>query len=484
MELAALDESGRQVALARYRLLAGHLHDQVPLPRVAAGSGVPLRTLQRWSARYRAGGLSGLARTSRADAGRRRVPPTLVSVIEGLALRRPPPSIAVVHREALDLAREQGWPEPSYRVVYDIVSNIDPAMLTLAHDGRKRYKECYDLIFRREAGRANAIWQADHTQLDIWVLTPAAKPARPWLTAVEDDHSRAVAGYTVSLEAPSALNTALAWRQAIWRKTDPAWPMCGLPEVFHVDHGSDFTSQHIETVAADLHVQLIFSKIGEPRGRGKVERLFETLNQQCLAHLPGYAPTGTPERAQRARLTLAELDEAIGRFIAGDYHQRIHSETGQTPRARWEAGGWLPRMPDSLDQLDLLLLTVAKARKVHPDGIHFQGLRYLDVTLAAYVGEAVTIRYDPRDVAEVRVFHHDRSLCRAICPDLAGETISLKDVAAARNQRRRQLRSDITDRNRLVDSLLGLRAHPSPPTPTSDPPPAPPTRTLKRYVND
>ena len=34
----------------------------------------------------------------------------------------------------------------------------------------------------------------------------------------------------------------LALRQAIWHKTDPAWPMCGLPDVLYVDHGSDFTS--------------------------------------------------------------------------------------------------------------------------------------------------------------------------------------------------------------------------------------------------
>ena len=45
---------------------------------------------------------------------------------------------------------------------------------------------------------------------------------------------------------------------------------------------------------------------------------------------------------------------------------------------------------------------MAKSRKVHPDGIHFQSLRYLDLTLAAYVGESVIIRYDPRDMAEIR----------------------------------------------------------------------------------
>ena len=57
-----------------------------------------------------------------------------------------------------------------------------------------------------------------------------------------DDHSRAVAGYAVNLAAPSALTTALAFRQAIWRKPWPGWHVCGIPDAFHVDHGSDFTS--------------------------------------------------------------------------------------------------------------------------------------------------------------------------------------------------------------------------------------------------
>ena len=69
---------------------------------------------------------------------------------------------------------------------------------------------------------------------------------------------------------------------------------------------------------------------------------------------------------------------------------------------------------------DLLLLTVAKSRKAHPDGIRFQGVRYVHTTLAAYINESVTLRYDPRDLAEVRLFHEGRFLCRAICPELAG----------------------------------------------------------------
>ena len=75
---------------------------------------------------------------------------------------------------------------------------------------------------------------------------------RPWLTVTEDDHSRAIAGYVVFVAAPSALQTALALRQAIWRKPHPAWPVCGIPDILYCDHGSDFTSRHIDAVCADL----------------------------------------------------------------------------------------------------------------------------------------------------------------------------------------------------------------------------------------
>jgi putative transposase len=452
--LATFSEPGRAEALRRWEFLRAHLEDGVPLTRLAAQSEVPHRTLRRWLARYRAGGLAGLGRAARADRGRSRFPEPLRLLVEGLALRTPAPSAAHVHRQVSAVAEREGWPVPSYSSVYAIIRGIDPAMATLAHEGSKRYKEVFDLVHRREAAKPNQIWQADHTLLDLWVLTPSGRPARPWLTLVEDDHSRAVAGYAVNLGAPSALTTALAFRQAIWRKPWPGWHVCGIPDAFHVDHGSDFTSAHLEQVMADLKIRAYFSLPGQPRGRGKVERIFGTVNQMCLPALPGYAPRGTADRAGQARLTLAELDQAIGTFIREVYNLTPHGETGMAPQQRWEAGAFIPRMPDSLEQLDLLLLTVAKPRKIHPDGIHFQGLRYLDPVLAAYVGDTVIIRYDPRDMAEIRVFTGTGFLCRAICPELAGTTISLKDITAARNARRRGLARGLRERASVVDRLL------------------------------
>ena len=292
--LTALTEADRAEAHRRWLILRAHLEDGVALSQVAAETGIRHRTLQRWLARYRSTGLAGLARTPRADQGRSRFPEPVRLLIEGLALRKPAASAAHVHRQVTEVAEREGWAVPSYATVYAIIRDLDPALRTLAVEGSKRYAEVFELIYRRQAARPNEIWQADHTLLDLWVVTPSGKPGRPWLTVIEDDHSRAIAGYAVNLDAPSALQTALALRQAIWRKSEPGWHVCGIPDAFYTDHGSDFTSRHLEQVAIDLKIRLVFSRQGKPRGRGKIERYFDTINQMCLPTLARVRPPRHP----------------------------------------------------------------------------------------------------------------------------------------------------------------------------------------------
>jgi putative transposase len=59
-------------------------------------------------------------------------------------------------------------------------------------------------------------------------------------------------------------------------------------------------------------------------------------------------------------------------------------------------------------------------------------------------------------MAEIRIFHDNRFLCRAICAELAGETIALREIIQARNRRRRDLRRTLQDRSRTVDALLAV----------------------------
>jgi putative transposase len=220
--------------------------------------GIGYRTAQRWKMRYHKYGLAGLARDDRSDRGwLRAITPELKEILEALALQKPPVPIAALHRQLCKIAKPRGVNTPTYKAVYRIVRELPKDLVMLAQEGTKACTEAFDLIHRREADRPNTIWQADHTLLDIFLVRDATKPAaKPWLTVISDDYSRAVAGYFLSFEALSAIHTALALRQAIWRKEDPRWHVCGIPETLYSDNGSDFTSPHLEQVSADLKIQL------------------------------------------------------------------------------------------------------------------------------------------------------------------------------------------------------------------------------------
>jgi putative transposase len=99
----------------------------------------------------------------------------------------------------------------------------------------------------------------------------------------------------------------------------------------------------------------------------------------------------------------------------------------------------------------------------------------------------VTLRYDPRDVAEIRVFHNERFLCRAICQELAGETVPVREIVRVRRTRHRELRQIIEDRRRAAAAF----EEPNPVTrrrqllmPRSSVAASKPAPALRRYADD
>lgn len=416
------------LAMERYRLLEPHLDDNIALADLARTGPASERTLQRWLGRYRAEGLAGLARLPRSDRGKQHLPEYLVGFTRDLAIKHPRPPVAAIHRKVREVAIAGGHPVPSYSAVARIVRAIPARQIAAASDPAA-YRDEHELVHRREAAASNEMWQADHTVLDILVLDDAGDPVRPWLSVVLDDHSRAIPGYFISLDAPSALNTALALRHAIWRKPNPEWIVSGIPEQLYVDNGSDFISEHIEQACITLKIRLIHSMPGRPRGRGKIERVFRTINDMFLPDLPGHLIAGKPLSAPA--LTLDELRARFETFVCNVYHCRPHGSTGEPPIIRWPKGGFLPAMPDSLEQLDMLLVHVPRPRKVLRDSIRLMGRRYVEPTLAAFVGEQVEAVYDPRDLTEIHVYHQGRFVCRALSPEHAGHP-SLRAIQRAR----------------------------------------------------
>ncbi|MCD4693558.1 MAG: transposase family protein [Calditrichales bacterium] len=161
----------------------------------------------------------------------------LQSLIEALALEKPPRSVASIYRQTLQIAQQKGWKYPTYRTFVNVIRDLDPGLVALAHEGSKAYRDNFDLIIRREATRSNEMWQADHSLLDIWLIDENGEAKRPWLSAALNDYSRAIPGYVLGFKHPDVLRTALMLRQAIWRKEDPRWHICGIPNVFYTDNG-------------------------------------------------------------------------------------------------------------------------------------------------------------------------------------------------------------------------------------------------------
>ncbi len=113
---------------------------------------------------------------------------------------------------------------------------------------------------------------------------------------------------TDRLCAVTAKNSSLVGGPAIELerlKRHPHWQMCGIPEVLYTDNGSDFKSKHIEQVAVDLKIQLVFSTPGKPQGRGRIERFFRTVNEMFLCELDGFGK----KRRRKPNLSIEQFEE-------------------------------------------------------------------------------------------------------------------------------------------------------------------------------
>jgi len=121
------------------------------------------------------------------------------------------------------------------------------------------------------------------------------------------------------------MRTALALRQGIWRKGHSHWHICGIPEVLYTDNGSDFTSKHIEQVAVDLKIRLVFSTPGKPQGRGRIERFFRTVNEMSLCELDGYIR----RKRHKPSLSLEQFEDLFRTFLLETYHRRTSAMVGR-----------------------------------------------------------------------------------------------------------------------------------------------------------
>jgi putative transposase len=426
------------------------------------------QTIRNWVEIVETEGPKGLERKQHKNRGVSKLPPQLVRVIRGILLhpRRFTPSEATkrAQRYARDYLKLKDKELPTYKQVKHINDQITPEERTLAHEGRDAWRKKYEQYTRFEAPSANAIWQGDHHQLDYIVIDEVTgkELGRPWLTKIQDDKSRAICGYHLSLDHPSRFGISLALRHAILPKKESWGVAYGLPGILYVDNGKDWVSNHIQDVCLTFGIELIAHEPYHPQSKGKVERYFRTLEEACIHPLDGSVGSNVQKRPKKrmSKLTLAQLRAHIDKFI-DEYHERIHGTTKQKPKERWLADKNLVRTVTDICQLDHLLLQ--QPRKVYGDGVQLQYARYLDHdgVLGRYIDQTVTIFYDPRDIEWVRVWARETTdtdsqyVCTAYRQNSEEHKVSRDKLAEHNRLRYEMLREQIREDQREGNRALG-----------------------------
>ncbi len=110
-------------------------------------------------------------------------------------------------------------------------------------------------------------------------------------------------------------------------------------------------------------------------------------------------------------------------------------------------------MPDSIEKLNLLLLTAKKSRIVQRDGIRFAGFRYFHPNLIAYIGESIILHFDPSDLSEIWVYEQNKLICKAICEELQDQSITYEELKKLRTNRKKELKKEIKSKLSNIEEL-------------------------------
>jgi transposase InsO family protein len=396
-------QRAQQVALFRYQLICPALDPDLStkargriVRAIAAGThagpfGGQHRysrdTLDRWIRRYRAGGFDALAPSVRQPGAR-----IDTGVLElAVALKRENPA-----RTAAQVAR-----------ILRASSGYSPSESTLLRLFHRRElmgpaaEVSGSVVFGRfEAEAPNERWVGDALH------GPRVAGRKTYLFAFLDDHCRLAVGYRFGF-AEDTVRLAAA--------LEPALAARGVPGSCYVDNGSAYVDSWLLRACGKLGIRLVHSTPHRPQGRGKIERFFRTVRDQFLVELADTSAAELTDKQLTPAAGLLELNALFTAWVEAVYHHQVHSETGQTPLARWNDGwdrtghGPIMASADALTEAFLWsqLRTVTKTATVSLHGNTYQ-------VEAALAGRKVELVFSPFNLEIIEVRHGGRSYGTAV----------------------------------------------------------------------
>jgi transposase InsO family protein len=234
-----------------------------------------------------------------------------------------------------------------------------------------------------EAEYAGGLWHWDAHKGSLKVITRRAARIQPALFGVMDDRSRLVChGQWYLVE--NAENVAHGLSQAFMRR--------GLPRAGLSDNGTAMTAAENTEALARLSIIHDTTLDYSPFQNGKIENLWSQVEGRLMAMLEG-----VPD------LTLELLNEATQAWIEFEYNRKIHSETGQTPLARWLAGPEVTRASPDSAALRLAFARTERRTQRRSDGTVVIDTHRFEVPNAFRHLDRLLVRYASWDLTQVHL---------------------------------------------------------------------------------
>jgi len=236
---------------------------------------------------------------------------------------------------------------------------------------------------RWEADRPAALWHGDVCHLRLRRPDGSTWPAR--VHGFLDDHSR----FMIALAAH-----ATEKEEDMLRVLVGALLQHTAPTVLYLDNGSCYRGQVLTAACLRLGIRLVHAKPYDPRARGKMERVWRTMRQQCTDHL---GPVST----------LAEVNAALWAWRDAYQHRAHAGLMGETPWRRYRGG--LRGLPAPKTAAEIArALEEEHTRRVRGDGtVSLHNQRY-EVGGRHLVNKTLTVVMDPLTRTPVRALYQGR----------------------------------------------------------------------------
>lgn len=259
-----------------------------------------------------------------------------------------------------------------------------------------------------EVEHVNGLWHLDFHECSRSICLPSGERLKPVLLCVLDDRSR-LACHAQWYLAPSAETLIHGLCQAILKRK--------LPRALYADNGGAMVAEETREGLLQLGVVYDHTRPYTPEQNAKMEVFWAQVEGRLVAMLRG-EPT----------LTLSLLNQATQAWVEQEYNRSVHSETKQTPYARYLDGPNTGREMNDAEKLRCAFRrSVTRAQRQSDGTLSLEGIRF-----------EIPARYRPLKRVHVRYAKWDLSSVD-LCDERTGQTLcTLVPLDKAKNADRQR----------------------------------------------